>query len=168
MADSAYSNSRSGVRWAETTRTSLDTPSWSSVSLARRMVSQSERDPMMMPTSIVIRKVYHHCCSPAHALQRCPNRLGIDAAHQFADELLLAAECTTGLDASSILYRCEQVVVEIHRQEIRLLNRQQLQESKHFGFYVQKVSMVKLEVENCDLGFLQLVAEAQGFEVDAH
>ncbi len=47
----AYSNSTSGVRCAETTRTSCGTPSASSFAAACCMVSQSEREPMTMPTS---------------------------------------------------------------------------------------------------------------------
>ena len=50
-AASAYSNSRSGVRWAETTRTSCGTPRAPSVSAACAIVSQSEREPMITPTS---------------------------------------------------------------------------------------------------------------------
>ena len=46
----AYSNSRSGVRCADTTRVSYRTSRSSSVSTVTRMVSQSERDPMMTPT----------------------------------------------------------------------------------------------------------------------
>src|SRR5690606_4225934 len=42
--------SRSGVRCADTTRTSWGTPSASRVVTARSIVSQSERDPMMTPT----------------------------------------------------------------------------------------------------------------------
>ena len=49
-ADDAYSKSRSGVRCAETTRCSNGTPSSSSVSAAWRIVSQSEREPMISPT----------------------------------------------------------------------------------------------------------------------
>ena len=58
-AVSAYSNSRSGVRCADTTRTSCATPSDSSVSLACRIVSQSERDPMMMPTATPVASSAH-------------------------------------------------------------------------------------------------------------
>ena len=47
----AYSNSRSGVRWADTTRVSNGTPSASRVSAACCMVSQSDRDPMITPTT---------------------------------------------------------------------------------------------------------------------
>ena len=50
-AVAAYSNSRSGVRWADTTRCSWGTSSCSSVSTAWRIVSQSDRDPMITPTS---------------------------------------------------------------------------------------------------------------------
>jgi hypothetical protein len=50
-AVAAYSNNRSGVRCADTTRRSLGTPRSSSVSQACRIVSQSERDPMITPTS---------------------------------------------------------------------------------------------------------------------
>jgi hypothetical protein len=53
-APSQYSNNRSGVRCADTTRVSKGTPSASSISAACRMVLQSERDPMMMPTSVFI------------------------------------------------------------------------------------------------------------------
>src|SRR3712207_532299 len=42
---------RSGVRWAETTFASKGTPSCVSMSAAWRIVSQSERLPMMMPTT---------------------------------------------------------------------------------------------------------------------
>ena len=47
----AYSNSRSGVRWADTTRDLVRHAEPSSVSAAWRIVSQSDRDPMMTPTS---------------------------------------------------------------------------------------------------------------------
>jgi hypothetical protein len=47
----AYSKSRSGVRCAETTRTSWGTSSSSRTAAACRIVSQSEEEPMMMPTS---------------------------------------------------------------------------------------------------------------------
>ena len=47
----AYSNNRSGVRCAETTRTSWAMPSAVRVSSATLRVSQSEGDPIMMPTS---------------------------------------------------------------------------------------------------------------------
>jgi len=50
-ADDAYSKSRSGVRWAETMRTSWGTASSASVAAACWRVSQSEVDPMMMPTT---------------------------------------------------------------------------------------------------------------------
>src|SRR6266404_3366081 len=46
----AYSKRRSGVRWAETTRVSCGTWSSASVLEANFMVSQSEPEPMMMPT----------------------------------------------------------------------------------------------------------------------
>ena len=49
-AVAAYSNSRSGVRCAETTRTSCGMARASSISDAGRIVSQSEDDPMMIPT----------------------------------------------------------------------------------------------------------------------
>src|SRR5882762_5415098 len=49
-AVAAYSKSRSGVRWAETTRVSCGTRSSLSVLEANFMVSQSEPEPMMMPT----------------------------------------------------------------------------------------------------------------------
>src|SRR5690606_5080404 len=51
LAPAAYSNSTSGVRCADTTRTSCATPSCSSRAAACCMVSQSEREPMTMPTS---------------------------------------------------------------------------------------------------------------------
>jgi hypothetical protein len=57
-AELAYSNSRSGVRWAETTRTSKGTESAVSVSAACVIVDQSERDPMMTPTSGFIGALY--------------------------------------------------------------------------------------------------------------
>ena len=50
-ADSQYSNNKSGVRCAETTRFSYATFSSSSFSAAWRIVSQSDLLPMMMPTS---------------------------------------------------------------------------------------------------------------------
>src|SRR5882762_1949918 len=49
-AEEAYSNKRSGVRCADTTRISCGTPSSSSVFAACSIVSQSEDEPMMMPT----------------------------------------------------------------------------------------------------------------------
>ena len=53
-APAAYSKRRSGVRCAETTRTSWGTPRLSRVSAAARIVSQSEREPMTMPTTAFI------------------------------------------------------------------------------------------------------------------
>ena len=50
LAPCAYSYSRFGVRWADTTLVSWATPSCSSVSAAWRMVSQSDLLPMMIPT----------------------------------------------------------------------------------------------------------------------
>src|SRR5688572_3448450 len=50
-AASAYAKSLSGVRCADTTSFSYRTPSSSSVSAACRIVSQSEREPMMIPTT---------------------------------------------------------------------------------------------------------------------
>src|SRR5262249_8220533 len=50
-APDAYSNSKSGVRCAETTRVSCTTPSSSSVCAACCIVAQSEVDPMIIPTS---------------------------------------------------------------------------------------------------------------------
>src|SRR5882762_4621726 len=50
-AVAAYSKRRSGVRCAETTRVSCGTRSSPSVLEANFMVSQSEPEPMMMPTS---------------------------------------------------------------------------------------------------------------------
>ena len=51
-ADPTYSNSASGVRWAETTRASNGTPSSVSVAAVCSITSfQSEREPMMTPTS---------------------------------------------------------------------------------------------------------------------
>src|SRR5688572_2563734 len=57
-AVAAYSNSRSGVRCAETTRTSNGTPRRSSVSAADLSVSQSDDEPMMMPTSAFTAALY--------------------------------------------------------------------------------------------------------------
>src|SRR5690606_40746203 len=50
-AASAYSNIRSGVRWAETTLASKGTPKSSSIFAAAFIVGQSELEPMMMPTT---------------------------------------------------------------------------------------------------------------------
>src|SRR5690348_9549513 len=50
-APAAYSNSKSGVRCAETTRISCGTPSSSSVFAACSIVSQSDDEPMMIPTN---------------------------------------------------------------------------------------------------------------------
>src|SRR6266550_1300275 len=49
-AAEAYSNRRLGVRWAETTRVSCGTPRPARVLEVYFMVSQSEPEPMMMPT----------------------------------------------------------------------------------------------------------------------
>src|SRR5258706_9055238 len=53
-AVAAYSNSRSGVRWADTTRTSCAMPRESSTPAAACIVSQSDDDPMMIPTRAFI------------------------------------------------------------------------------------------------------------------
>src|SRR5947199_1875898 len=50
-AASAYSNRRSGVRCAETTRVSLATPRESRICAACCIVSQSDFEPMIIPTS---------------------------------------------------------------------------------------------------------------------
>src|SRR4051794_35755979 len=50
-AEPAYSKRRSGVRCAETTRCSKEIPSALSVSAACCIVSQSEREPMIRPTT---------------------------------------------------------------------------------------------------------------------
>ena len=47
----AYSNISSGVRCAEITRASWGMPSRSSISAAPASASQSEREPMIRPTS---------------------------------------------------------------------------------------------------------------------
>src|SRR6266436_7716126 len=57
-APAAYSNRRSGVRWADTTRTSCAIPRESSTSAAHCMVSQSEDDPIMIPTRAFMPVVY--------------------------------------------------------------------------------------------------------------
>lgn len=81
---------------------------------------------MMMPTSVLIAKVYHQSCLAAHALQCSPNWLGIYAAHQFANKLFLAAQCAVGFDASCFEYGFVQFVIKTHRQQILLRYRQQL------------------------------------------
>src|SRR5580693_3501936 len=53
-AEAAYSNSRSGVRCAEITRTSCAIPRRVNVSAADCIVSQSEDDPIMTPTTAFI------------------------------------------------------------------------------------------------------------------
>src|SRR3984885_8698060 len=53
-AEAAYSNSRSGVRCAEITRTSCAIPKRVNVSAADCIVSQSEDDPIMTPTTAFI------------------------------------------------------------------------------------------------------------------
>src|SRR5438093_2686272 len=50
-AVAAYSASSSGVRWAESTRVSNGTPRDSRVSAVCRIVSQSDLEPMITPTS---------------------------------------------------------------------------------------------------------------------
>ena len=57
-APPAYSYSKSGVRCAETTRTSKGISSAVSVSVACIIVDQSERDPMMTPTNGFIGALY--------------------------------------------------------------------------------------------------------------
>src|ERR1700722_12876129 len=54
----AYSNRRSGVRWADTTRTSCAIPRESSTSAAPCIVSQSEDDPIMIPTKAFMPLAY--------------------------------------------------------------------------------------------------------------
>src|SRR5476651_2457238 len=53
-ASSAYWNSKSGVRWAETTFTSYGMPSFSSISAVWLRVDQSDLEPMITPTSALI------------------------------------------------------------------------------------------------------------------
>ena len=79
-----------------------------------------------MPTSIVIAKVYHQCRSPAQALQRHPNRCGIDAPHEFSDQLFLAPHSAVRLHPSRFEYGLEQFGVEVHREQVWLVNDQQL------------------------------------------
>src|SRR2546423_11593921 len=56
-AEEAYSNKRSGVRWAETTFVSCGTFSSARVLAACSRVSQSEEEPMMIPTRGLLAKV---------------------------------------------------------------------------------------------------------------
>src|ERR1700736_819144 len=56
-AEAAYSNSRSGVRCAEITRTSCAIPRRVNVSAAACIVSQSEDDPIMTPTKTLIARL---------------------------------------------------------------------------------------------------------------
>ncbi|EQD57688.1 hypothetical protein B2A_04688 [mine drainage metagenome] len=56
-AVAAYSNSRSGVRCAEITRTSWATPNLSNIAAAARSVSQSDLEPMMMPISACMGRI---------------------------------------------------------------------------------------------------------------
>src|SRR5437016_12280055 len=55
-AEEAYSKSRSGVRWAETTRVSWGIPNSSSVLAACSRVSQSDEEPMIIPTRGLLAK----------------------------------------------------------------------------------------------------------------
>lgn len=79
-----------------------------------------------MPTSIVIAKVYHQCCSPAQALQRRSNRCGVDVPHEFADQLFLAPQSAVRLHATRFEHGLEQFVVEIHREQVWLVHDEQL------------------------------------------
>ena len=90
----AYSKSRSGVRWAETTRCSYGTSSSSSVSHACRIVSQSEREPMITPTSGLIagwrasaagaRPTSRSCAPPPPARRRRRGRSGSGSSRAAA------------------------------------------------------------------------------------
>src|SRR5579872_109184 len=78
-AEPAYSNSRSGVRCAETIRTSNGTSRDSRVRAACAIVSQSDRDPMMRPTSGLAGSggysaIRVHAAPPGHAgsAEFCP------------------------------------------------------------------------------------------------
>ena len=94
-AEPAYSKRRSGVRCADTTCCSNGTSSASSVSHAWRIVSQSEREPMITPTSAVTslstsssvrrRPSSRSCAAPAPARRRRPARSGSGSSRAAAE-----------------------------------------------------------------------------------
>ena len=81
---------------------------------------------MMMPTSILIAEFYHYRCFFLFAPQASEGRLdglGIDAAHQLADVLLLAAQSAPFRDSLGLEHRLEQCLIEVHCPKIILLQR---------------------------------------------
>ncbi len=82
----AYSNSRSGVRWADTTRASKSMPKCSSCSAAARITSQSLLLPITRPTFVAAhdlprngrkRALYHRGWRPPRALHFSPQPLPV-------------------------------------------------------------------------------------------
>jgi len=84
----AYSNIKSGVRWADTTRTSNGTPNFVRVSAAWDIVSQSDLDPMMMPTS--------GCAMLTTIQHRANSRAGLRLGRVHLCLLLALAACAGG------------------------------------------------------------------------
>src|ERR1700722_10578039 len=80
-ADAAYSNISSGMRCADTTRTSQGIASSSSVSRAADIVSQSERLPMMIPTIGAL-----PACAIARPLRQAQGRLRVITRTLAKDE----------------------------------------------------------------------------------
>lgn len=73
----------------------------------------------MIPTSILISKFYHSQCSAAQAEQRGANWIRIDLAHDPADILFLPTQCTVRFDLAGFEDCVEQVLIEIHTEEVR-------------------------------------------------
>src|ERR1700712_5505994 len=76
-ASSAYWNSRSGVRWAETTLTSYGMPSFSSMSAVWLRVDQSDLEPMITPTSALIVVPLHRAPAGASKNNKPRGKTGV-------------------------------------------------------------------------------------------
>ena len=103
-ADAAYSNISSGMRCAETTRTSHGISSSSSVSRALDIVSQSDRLPMMIPTigallACAIARLRPFAVVIPEAESRTRSRRACRAFSSASTTGRVAARCTCGSDS---------------------------------------------------------------------
>ena len=115
----AYSNSRSGVRCADTTRTSCGTPSASSSLGGVLSVSQSERgahddaDQWLHHGSLA--RVCRVTVRPSSAASSASMSI---VAHQLADVLALPAQCSPAGQASRLGYRLHQFLSQWQSRHI--------------------------------------------------
>ena len=79
-----------------------------------------------MPTSILIVKVYHYCRLAAQPRQCGTDGCRVDVTHQLADVLLLSTQRTVRFDAVRLKHGIEQFIIQLHAQQVGLLEREQL------------------------------------------